>query len=190
MKRAHNLFLTSILAVAVLTAFVRRGAAQQCCTRPTSETIGATPIADPGTLTQSKFYTVVSNSAGDNFAGRFVRESAGSGTNIDNCYFFGSAVAPAGLTGGTWQVGGGNQYAYDTVGWGYDAVDYYRFWGPQHGIIFPCNALVYQTMLINCPVDDPNQYITYLENNILESTIFDDGHVTNCRIGVCHTINY
>lgn len=187
MKSLSRLMILGIGTAAILTVTART-ANSQCCVLPTQEVVGAPPIADPGTLTQSKFYNVISNSAGTDFSGRHVREG-GTGNLYDQCYFTGSAVDPAELSGGTWLVGGGNHWAYDTVGWDFTAVDYYRQNGPAHGIGFPCEAQVFQDMSIECTANQ-GDYAVYLTQNILQSIIFDDGHVTNCRIFTCHTINY
>ena len=80
------------------------------------------------------------------------------GPSADGCWFPGSSWDQAGLSGGTWQIDGNNEYKgisqndsdADSVGWKPDAVGYYRNAGRV-----PCEAVTKQAMEV-VPHTGPN----------------------------------
>lgn len=92
------------------------------------------------------------------FSGRQVREQEG-GNDVDTCWWPGSAYTPAsGLSGGTWDVDGSNEYGDDTVGWHWLMVDYYRA-----NARAPCQSETDQVMQINRP---GSSWATYKTNRL------------------------
>jgi hypothetical protein len=102
------------------------------------------------------------------------------GTNT--CWWSGSGMVQYPVVqGSTWEVdqgdAGHNQYGLDTVGFGDGVVvSLIQQQGPAHGVEFPCNVYIYQSM----NYDGIDTYVT----NLLSQTI---GSITVnvCRAGVC-----
>lgn len=88
----------------------------------------------------------------------------------DTCHFMGDGVPPVveGVTtGGRWTVESNNTWAYDSVGWGEDAVNFY-----QHAAVAkPCGWSGWQQMLITCPSGNP--YATEYSKNFMSYQIGD-----------------
>ncbi len=114
------------------------------------------------------------------FNGRQVRESEG-GNDVDTCWWPGSAYAPAsGLSGGTWDVNGSNEYGDDTVGWHWQVVDYYRANSRA-----PCQSETDQVMQINRP---GSNWATYKTNRLKMG--FTNTTVWSYRDGQQQSKNY
>lgn len=133
----------------------------------------------------------------NSFDGALVSEGVGA-PGLDSCYFSGSIYSPfTHITGGTWQVAGGelagqhNRWGYDYVGWFKEAVDYYRTYGPSHGIVLPCGTTQFQTMSELCG----STCVPYTQGpgNVLTSDI-RLMNVQSCRNDMsnssCMTVNY
>jgi hypothetical protein len=100
-----------------------------------------------------------------NLNGRQVTEQPGFGTYRDNCYFTGSTVPPASLSGGVWNVGyySTNNWDDDYVGFGTGAVTYYR-----GNFRTPCSTNVPQQMNIYTHGQDSFSFVPYSNNSVGE----------------------
>ena len=91
----------------------------------------------------------------------------------DTCYFAGSKCPKiTGVDGDTWYIRydkTGDYYGYDTIGWGTNAVEYYRDVNRA-----PCRFTAYQKMVINLPNINKSEPYEY---NIVE------GIIENSRVG-------
>ena len=96
------------------------------------------------------------------------------------------------VKGSSWTVAGGdvagnhNYWGYDNVGYlSSTGPAYIRSNGPAHGVSIPCTQTLYQNMFMYCNGANPTNYI----NDTLTITVNQGTSVTNCRAGVCSTIN-
>jgi hypothetical protein len=110
--------------------------------------------------------------------GRQVTEQPGTGTYQDTCYFTGSAVPAASLSGGVWNVGFyfPNNWDDDYVGWTTAAVTYYRM-----NFRPPCSSNVPQGMYIFTQGTN-NNLVLYTNGSVGEG-IPDYSNVTSTRNG-------
>lgn len=170
-----------------------------CCYYPNHETNAVDGNgADYSVPSATKFNVTISNDQGTVFDGRMVREySTGPGTN--GCYYQGAPYDEHPIiSGGTWTVAGGqvagqtNHWGWDFVGWTPRGVTAVRSAAANGNIQLPCGEHVNQGVEINqCPSGDPTtgDWYAYNTTNILSQTVYST-FVINCRVSVCHSIDY
>jgi hypothetical protein len=94
--------------------------------------------------------------------------------------------------GHTWQVGAGNKYGPDVVGWKPGSVSYIRgvaspsYPGGPLITSFPCGYAATQGLQIVCPGGSGGQ--VYIPSQSQTGTVYQST-VRNCRAGVCSTLN-
>lgn len=167
------------------------------CVVPSSET---TAVEGTAYTTQTAFNQSIGDSANDNFDGSTVTEG-NAAPGQDTCWGTWS-IGPR-YTGipnppGSWPVAGGqvvgqpNHWGFDYVGWGKNAVDYYRVQAPAHGVAIPCGFTGYQSMIISCPSSLTAPYTPSYGNKLTAQIERTD--VVNCRYDMnnsaCQTITY
>lgn len=173
--------LQMIMWVSLLNFSASVTAAQVCCAAaPTAESASAT--GDPAYVTLSDFNMVLSGGSG-NFlnwtVGEFSPNYVNSGPSNDGCWnnqvnpaYVPEYINPASdpSTGHTWQVGAGNNYGPDQVGWMPASVSYIRNVAspsnPNGPLItaFPCGYSASQGLQIVCPGGAGGQ--VYIRRNL------------------------
>lgn len=165
------------------------------CPVPTSETtLMAGTDSAKGYPAVTEFAQTLSDPYSDSFDGQLVQELAGA-RGSDTCWWSGNGInlqQYPNVAGSTWTVASGdlagvhNKWGYDDVGYlSSSGPAYIRSNGPAHGVSIPCTQTLYQVMEIYCNGVNPTIYA----NDILTITVNQGTSVTNCRAGVCGTIN-
>lgn len=146
------------------------GDVEVSCPTPTGETTTSGGWADSENLGTVHKWNQTLTPSSINFSGRTVFEQGNTAGNTDSCYFPQSAVPPAALSGGSWDVHNGNTWGPDYVGHRPDAVNYYR----QHGRA-PCGYNVAQSMYIDCPTGSSSIYAQLQQTYDITSTRVTSG---------------
>ena len=139
---------------------------------------------------------VAPNGSDDIYQWRQVNETTGFGTNYDNCWFSGSAVARwSTVAGSTWNVGyylvgppfvtSVNEWVDDYIGWSQTSVTYYRTHLTPNS--FLCGAQVPQAM--NIAVNGTSGTTSTYANDYIASKIYTN-YVTVMRAGVTQQSNH
>jgi hypothetical protein len=121
-----------------------------------------------------------------NLNGKQVAEMPTGGTITDSCYFTGSTVPRATLSGGYWNVGYyfTNDWDDDYVGFTTAAVTYYRANNRP-----PCSTTIPQEMVIYADGENSGSYIDYALGSVGEG-IPNDVSVTSTRDGQTKMLNW
>ena len=161
----------------------------QCCIQPNTET---SAVVNHYFITVTAFQQSVSDGAGDNLNGLGVQEGTIS-PGSDGCYYSGAPFPPtSSVTGGLWTIGGADPNGLSTNGtnqWGTDLdgnsatlIDTIR----AH-VALPCTDHIPQTMYSQTTCNSAYSY-PYFYNT--QTVTINASTVTNCRAGVCDTINW
>jgi len=169
-----------------------------CPAPPTNDVITALAAYS---ATQSTFQGQLSGGSGT-FSGWKVSEyspQSGSDACRQNANLDPTLVPPNSamvVNGTVGTVSSSNTYN-DAVGWYPASVTYIRNNSPLHSNtplipVFPCGGVVYQALTALCPNGNAatdQALIDADSNNTLSETVYST-YVTNCKRGVCNTLNH